>query len=46
MEDRNESQTDGIREPEGFWEDPRNVMRLLDLLFLFEETDEKNLPPS
>ena len=30
---------------EGFWEDPRNIMRLIDLIFLFQE-DEERLPRS
>ena len=30
-----------IREAEHFWEDPQNIMRLLDLLFLYEDSDKK-----
>lgn len=30
-----------IRKAEHFWEDPQNIMRLLDLLFLYDEDSDK-----
>ncbi len=32
-----------IREADRFWEDPQNIMRLLDLLFLYEDSDKKQV---
>lgn len=32
---------DQIRKVEKFWEDPENIMRLLDLLFLCEDQEKK-----
>ena len=32
-----------IREAEHVWEDPQHIMRLLDLLFLYEDSDKKQV---
>ena len=32
-----------IRETDRFWEDPEKIMRLIDLLFLWED-NKKNIP--
>ena len=32
-----------VRKAEHFWEDPQNIMRLLDLLFLYEDSDKKQV---
>ena len=34
---------DQIRETENFWDDPKRIMALIDLLFLWEE-DKKTIP--
>ena len=34
---------DLIRETDRFWEDPRNVMNLIDLIFLLDD-DKKTIP--
>lgn len=38
--DKNELQVP-IQETEHFWEDPQNIMNLIDLIFLFENPDRK-----
>lgn len=32
-----------VRKAEHFWEDPQNIMRLLDLLFLYDDSDKKQV---
>lgn len=32
-----------IREADRFWEDPEKIMRLIDLLFLWEDPDKKRI---
>ena len=32
-----------VRKAEHFWEDPQTILRLLDLLFLYEDSDTKQV---
>ena len=34
---------DLIRETERFWDDPQKIMNLIDLLFLWEDPDKKQI---
>lgn len=34
---------DLIRETDRFWEDPQKIMNLIDLLFLWEDPDKKQI---
>ena len=45
MEEKGQTQVpeELIRETDRFWEDPEKIMRLIDLLFLWED-NKKNIP--
>lgn len=34
---------DLIRETENFWDDPKKIMNLIDLLFLWDDPDKKQV---
>ena len=34
---------DQIRETENFWDDPKRIMALIDLLFLWDDPDKKQV---
>lgn len=34
---------DQIRETQHFWDDPQKIMNLIDLLFLWEDADKKQI---
>lgn len=42
-EERDDVTDDLIRETERFWEDPRRIMALIDILFLGEEPDGRQV---
>ena len=35
---------DLIRETDRFWDDPKKIMNLIDLLFLLDDPDKKQIP--
>lgn len=35
---------DLIRETDHFWEDPKKILALIDLLFLWEDPDKRQIP--
>ena len=35
---------DLIRETDRFWDDPKKIMNLIDLLFLWDDPDKKQIP--
>lgn len=35
---------DLIQETERFWENPKNILNLIDLIFLWDDEDRKNIP--
>ena len=45
MEEKEQSQVsdDLIQETERFWDDPQKIMNLIDLLFLWEDEDRKQI---
>jgi len=45
MEEKEQSPVsdDLIRETERFWDDPQKIMNLIDLLFLWEDEDKKQV---
>lgn len=46
MEEKGQTQVpeDLIRETDRFWEDPKKIMNLIDLLFLWDDANKKNIP--
>lgn len=46
MEEKGQTQVpeDLIRETDRFWEDPKKIMNLIDLLFLWDDSNKKNIP--
>lgn len=42
-EERDDVPDEIIRETERFWEDPRRIMALIDILFLEEEPDRRGI---
>lgn len=35
---------DLIRETDRFWDDPKKIMNLIDLIFLMDDPDKKQIP--
>lgn len=43
MEDKERDERDGTQWTDRFWEDPQKIMKLLDLMFLFEDQDKPKI---